>query len=157
MTKGTCLCKAIEISTDIEPKATVACSCTSCQACSASAFTINLVYPKGTIEVTKGKEHLKVFKGMQEDLLRSLHHHLKVETDMWGGIVEKADSGNDVFRHFCDTCGNAIYTQTVDGTFFVKGPVLKGLYNNPIMHVFTRNLPTWAEGVTTGDRKKDGA
>lgn len=63
MAKGSCLCSGVEITTSIEPKATVACSCTSCQSCSASAFTINLVYPKDTVEVTKGKEHLKVFKG----------------------------------------------------------------------------------------------
>ncbi|KAH6656905.1 Mss4-like protein [Truncatella angustata] len=132
MAKGHCLCRNIEVTSEIEPKAIVACSCTSCQACSASAFTINLVYPKDSITVSKGKDHLKVFK-------------------------EKADSGNDVFRHFCDICGNAIYTQTVDGTFFVKGPVMKGLHNDPVAHIFTRNLPRWAEGVKTGDRKKDGA
>ncbi|KAI1854326.1 hypothetical protein JX265_012495 [Neoarthrinium moseri] len=133
MAKGSCLCKGVEIDTKVDPQATVACSCTSCQACSASAFTINLVFPKDTVDITKGKEHVKVFK-------------------------EKADSGRDVFRHFCDTCGNAIYTLAADGTCFVKAPVLKGaLHNDPVAHIFTRNLPTWAEGVKTGDRKRDGA
>ncbi|KAF3014296.1 hypothetical protein E8E14_012191 [Neopestalotiopsis sp. 37M] len=132
MAKGTCLCQGIEITTSIEPKATVACSCTSCQACSSAPFTINLVYPKGTIEVTKGKEHVKIFK-------------------------ETAESGNEVLRHFCDTCGNAVYTQAVDGTCYVKAPVMKGLHNDPVAHIFTRNLPAWAEDVKTGDRKKGGA
>jgi hypothetical protein len=155
MTKGTCLCNSIEISSDIEPKATVACSCTSCQACSGSAFSINLVYPKGSVEVTKGKEHLKAFKGEYPSPCSVEYSYYQI-ADM-DVCTDKAESGNDVFRHFCDTCGNAIYTQTVDGTLFVKGPVMEGLNNVPSAHLFTRNLPTWAEGVKTGDRKKDGA
>lgn len=34
---------------------------------------------------------------------------------------------------------------------------MKALNNDPVAHIFTRNLPSWAEGVKTGDRKKDGA
>lgn len=174
MAKGTCLCQGIEITTSIEPKATVACSCTSCQACSSAPFTINLVYPKGTIEVTKGKEHVKIFKGEQVSLscdqgswdlpiccdkYMPLVHSSKIPTwlTMNANHVETAESGNEVLRHFCDTCGNAVYTQAVDGTCYVKAPVMKGLHNDPVAHIFTRNLPAWAEDVKTGDRKKGGA
>ncbi|KAI0120727.1 Mss4-like protein [Xylariales sp. AK1849] len=133
MTKGSCLCKSVEIETKGDSQSTVACSCTSCQSCSGSAFSLNLVYPKGTVEVTKGAEHLKKY-------------------------TDRADSGNDVYRYFCDTCGNAIYTQAVDGTVFVKAPVIKGAIDgDPSLHIFTRNLPAWADGAKTGQRKAGGA
>lgn len=70
---------------------------------------------------------------------------------------QATDSGNDALRHFCGVCGNAIFTQTVDGTLYVKGPVMNSLNNEPVAHIFTRNLPAWAENVKTGDRKKDRA
>jgi hypothetical protein len=63
MTKGTCLCGAIEIETKVESQATVACSCKSCQRCANSTFTVNQIYPKGTVDVVKGIEHLTQFKG----------------------------------------------------------------------------------------------
>ncbi|KAH8662329.1 Mss4-like protein [Xylariales sp. PMI_506] len=131
MPTGKCLCGSIEVEAEGGSSAKVACSCTSCQRCSASTFTVNLVYPKGGVEVTKGKEHLKLFK-------------------------EIADSGREVHRYFCDTCGNAIFSQIQDGTIFLKAPVLEGaLDGTPDLHIFTRNLPAWAEGVGAGDRRRD--
>jgi hypothetical protein len=120
MTKGKCLCGSVEIETKGESLATVACSCTSCQSCSGSAFTINLVYPKGTVDVVKGAEHKKVYTG------RSLYDGPRTFTYPYYSDkpltqdVDTGESGNDVFRNFCGNCGTAIYTETIDGMLFVK-------------------------------------
>lgn len=63
MAKGRCLCGAVEISTKVEYEASVVCGCTHCQACSGSAFTLNLVFPKDTLEVTKGQDQLRTYEG----------------------------------------------------------------------------------------------
>jgi hypothetical protein len=69
--------------------------------------------------------------------------------------TEIGTSGNDVFRYFCDTCGNAVYTQSADGTFFVKAGLIEGgLQTEPVAHGFIENLPAWADGVKTGYRKE---
>jgi hypothetical protein len=63
MVKGHYLCRKIEIETTGDAVRTVACSCTSCQSCSASVFAIELVFPAGSLRVVKGEEHVKTFKG----------------------------------------------------------------------------------------------
>jgi hypothetical protein len=64
MTNGSCLCGAVQISTKSESTSSVVCGCTHCQHCSGSAFTVNLVYPKDSIEVTKGQDQLKAYEGL---------------------------------------------------------------------------------------------
>jgi hypothetical protein len=66
---------------------------------------------------------------------------------------DKGDSGKPVLRQFCDTCGNALWSEIVDGTLLVKAPVIPGaLEREPDKQIYAKNLPAWADGVKTGMR-----
>ncbi|KAK8133661.1 hypothetical protein PG984_005673 [Apiospora sp. TS-2023a] len=133
VTHGKCLCGTVEIKAEGDFKACVACSCKNCQICSGSAFTVNLAYPKGSITVTKGLDDLRKY----ED--------------------KATDSGKSVWRRFCGRCGSGIYSEIEDGTCFVKAPIVEGaLDNQPVAHIFTRNLPGWAKDSKTGNQVENG-
>lgn len=61
---GKCLCGAVEIKAEGESMTTVACSCTNCQTCGGTTYTVNLVYPKDTVTVTSGMEDIREYEGV---------------------------------------------------------------------------------------------
>ncbi|KAK8094832.1 hypothetical protein PG997_001517 [Apiospora hydei] len=131
---GKCLCGTIEIEAKGDYKASVACSCKNCQICSGSVYTVNWAYPKDTITVTKGADSLKTY----ED--------------------KATDSGKSVLRRFCGRCGSGIYSEIEDGNCFVKAPIMEGgVEPQPVAHIFTRNLPEWAQGNKTGNQVENGS
>lgn len=68
--------------------------------------------------------------------------------------TETGDSGKPILRQFCDTCGNALWSEMVDGTLIVKAAVIPGALDiEPDKHIFAKNLPIWADGVKTGERR----
>ncbi|KAK8039480.1 Mss4-like protein [Apiospora rasikravindrae] len=129
---GKCLCGTIEIKAEGDYKASVACSCKNCQVCGGSAYTVNWAYPKDTItfpSVIAPKPTLTYPKD------------------------KATDSGKSVLRRFCGRCGSGIYSEIEDGNCFVKAPIMEGgLEPQPVAHIFTRNLPEWAQGSKTGNQ-----
>src|SRR5262245_36380728 len=80
---GECLCGAVRYSGDTEPQFQVKCYCTDCRKTSAAAHAAMMGFPKEAISVS-------------------------------GPVKEyhsKADSGADVTRAFCPTCGAGIYAR----------------------------------------------
>ncbi|KAK8087280.1 Mss4-like protein [Apiospora phragmitis] len=102
VTHGKCLCGTIEVKAEGDFTASVACSCKNCQICGGSAYSVNLVYLKDAVTVTKGLDNLKTY----ED--------------------KDTDSGKSVWRRFCGRCGSAIFSQDEDGHCYVKAPVMEG-------------------------------
>lgn len=63
MTKGSCMCSAIEYEYTGEPMVTALCHCTDCQKWSGSAYTSNVVVPRKDFNVTKGSPKHYNIKG----------------------------------------------------------------------------------------------
>ncbi|ORY82083.1 Mss4-like protein [Protomyces lactucae-debilis] len=127
MPTSKCLCGEIELKFDAEMQAKALCSCTNCQQTSGSAYSVNLVFPKGSMTATKG--NVKVYQN-------------------------KGDSGNELKRCFCATCGSPLYSEAADGTYYVKGGNMqedKGLEGKPNLSIFCRSRPDWATPKEAGD------
>ncbi|KAK8108037.1 uncharacterized protein PG998_010050 [Apiospora kogelbergensis] len=110
---GKCLCGAVEIKAEGESMTTVACSCTNCQTCGGTTYTVNLVYPKDTVTVTSGMEDIREY----ED--------------------KNTDSGRTVLRRFCGRCGSGVFSQAEDGRLFIKAPILKGVSRRSLLPTST--------------------
>ena len=91
---GVCLCGKIEVTCTELPKNVIACHCNDCQKASGGGPSLNIVVPDGKIQITKGRT--SVFN-------------------------LTADSGNPVERHFCSSCGSAIYTKLLTRTVWKAG------------------------------------
>lgn len=76
--EGGCLCGAIRYKVEGEPLMSGACYCRDCQYVAGGAEAVGAGYPAEALTVTKGETRQ---------------------------FVIKSDSGADVTRHFCPTCG----------------------------------------------------
>ena len=79
---GGCLCGAIRYSVDATIERLVACYCSDCRRATGAGGSINAVVPASKFRLIQGAT--KVFS-------------------------KKADSGNDLHRHFCGDCGSWLY------------------------------------------------
>ena len=119
-TTGECLCGAIEVTLNNDPKELVACYCTSCQKASGGAASFNIVVEDDDCDVSRGAT--KIFK-------------------------ETADSGADLERHFCGDCGSPIYSVT---TSYSRKKIFKAaLFSeekdmNVVTNLWTDSAPEWA-------------
>ncbi len=86
--KGGCRCGAIRYQASTEPLAVMNCHCRDCQYSSGGGFTTVAVLPAAAFALTKGAPKSFTVKG---------------------------DSGNDVTRFFCETCGTPLYSQPPGG------------------------------------------
>ncbi|MGS1109354.1 GFA family protein [Achromobacter anxifer] len=80
---GGCLCGAVRYVVREAPAAVALCHCTHCQKQSGSAFSVNLVVDPARLELTG---ELSAF-------------------------VDRADSGAQVYRRFCGSCGSPIVSE----------------------------------------------
>ncbi len=81
--EGGCLCGKIRYSGEADPLAAVVCNCTSCQKQTGSAYSINLVMPKGSLDI-QGEMEVYTHAG---------------------------DSGQPVYRNFCGNCGSSVISE----------------------------------------------
>src|SRR6516164_11599959 len=81
---GGCLCRAIRFEGDAEPQFQVTCYCTDCRRTSGTGHAAMMGFTDDAIRVTPGAR----------------------EFASW------ADSGNDIIRAFCPTCGSGICSRT---------------------------------------------
>ena len=93
--KGGCLCGAVRYVLKGEPRAIAICHCTHCQRQSGSLFSFNLVIRKADYEQSG-------------------------ETMVY---VDKGDSGQPVYRHFCGRCGSPILATIADHAVKWLAPV----------------------------------
>ena len=107
MTKieGGCLCGCIRYTSEAEPLATVICNCINCQKQTGAAYSLNVILPRGSLDVQG-----------------------EITT-----YVDTGDSGQPLERNFCGRCGSAISSEpaavgaitvlkagTLDDTSWVK-------------------------------------
>ena len=110
--KGGCLCGAVRYVLKGDPRAIAICHCTHCQRQSGSLFSFNLVIGEAGYEQSG-------------------------ETMVY---VDKGDSGQPVYRHFCGRCGSPVLAKTAlaPGKVVVKAGTLdnmEGLQSLPILAV----------------------
>ncbi|MEI9996027.1 MAG: GFA family protein [Rhizomicrobium sp.] len=82
--EGGCRCGAVRYTVSAEPLAVMNCHCRDCQYASGGGFSTVAVVPAAAFAVTKGAPKPFTVTG---------------------------DSGKEITRSFCETCGTPLYTQ----------------------------------------------
>ena len=122
--EGGCLCGAVRYRVQGPPLSVSICHCVNCQRNSGSAFSVNVVFPKGAL---------------------TMHGSPSVYED-------KGETGATVRRIFCGTCGTPLDSQSVfssPGYAVIKA----GTFDNPGEFVPDCELycisamPWWSAGV----------
>jgi hypothetical protein len=131
---GGCLCGAVRYSCSGEPVMAGHCHCEDCRRSSGSGHSSHLAVPEASVR---------------------LHGEVK-------GYARAADSGHIVTRHFCPTCGAALYSTNdgMPGMTFLRASSLDDLeVFNPQMHVYASRAASRdhrAEGLPVYDVKPQG-
>lgn len=115
---GKCLCGAVRYSCTGEPAMAGHCHCEDCRRSSGSGHCSHLAVPEGTVT-------------------------LSGETKAY---TRPADSGNVVTRHFCPTCGAAVFSvnAAMPDMIFLRASSLDDLeVFKPQMHVFVSRAASW--------------
>ena len=86
--EGGCHCGSVRYVCSEEPITVVNCHCSDCQKIAGSAFITGVLVPEGSVTVSGEMKSYKV----------------------------KADSGNNITRNFCPTCGTRILVELEGGT-----------------------------------------
>jgi hypothetical protein len=117
---GGCLCVAIRFEGDAEPQFQVTCYCTDCRRTSGAGHAAMMGFTGGAIHVTPSAREFAC----------------------------KADSGNDIVRAFCPTCGSGIYSRNagMPHLMFLRGSAL----DDPSL--FAPQLAVWAAVPRPGMR-----
>jgi hypothetical protein len=116
--KGGCLCGAVRYVVKGEPRAVALCHCTHCQRQSGSIFSFNLV-------------------------IREADYEQAGETMI---DVDKGDSGQAVYRHFCGRCGSPILAKIAEapGKVVVKAGTLDNMEGlEPRTEIYTKHAVKW--------------
>ena len=90
--EGGCRCGAVRYQVSAEPLAVMDCHCRDCQYASGGSHTTAVVMPAAAFKLTKGTPRRYESKG---------------------------DSGRDIARAFCETCGSPLFSEPPGGTLIV--------------------------------------
>ncbi len=125
--KGGCLCRAVRYVLKGEPRTIAICHCTHCQRQSGSVFSFNLLISEADYEQSG-------------------------ETMVY---MDKGDSGQPVYRHFCGRCGSPILTTVAaaPGKVVVRAGTLdnkEGL--QPQTETYTDHAVKWLAPVAGAAR-----
>ncbi|MES2490387.1 MAG: GFA family protein [Pseudomonadota bacterium] len=115
---GHCLCGAVSFKLTAEPLATRICWCRDCQHL-ASNGTVNLLVPTEALTISG-----------------TLAEYIKT-----------ADSGNEITRQFCPSCGTHLFAKSSARPQFRVlrvGNLDKPSSIQPNMNIWTSSAPTWA-------------
>lgn len=116
--EGGCLCGAVRYTLKSEPEAIAVCHCTHCQKQSGSVFSFNLFVPEADYEQ-------------------------RGETAIY---LDRGDSGEPSYRHFCRDCGSPITTRVtaMPGTVLVKAGTLDSMEGlQPQTEIYTDRAAKW--------------
>jgi hypothetical protein len=115
---GGCLCGAVRFEGEADPRFQVKCYCTDCRRTSGGGHAAMMGFQAGTIR----------FHGEAREFRST------------------ADSGNDVMRAFCPTCGSGVYARNaaMPDMIFVRASALDepNLFS-PQMVVWAARAPAW--------------
>jgi len=118
--EGGCLCGSVRFRAHEPPLRTIACHCTFCQRVTGSSFYAESLFSFDAVEFNDGELHQ--------------YRH------------QSDESANDVFVHFCPTCGTTV------GLTFGRWPELRaisrGCYDEPNVVEMTANI--WTRSAQTG-------
>ena len=123
---GSCLCGHIRYRLTAEPLVSRICWCRDCQHL-ASNGTVNAIFPTASIEVTGEPS----------------------------AYVSTADSGNQVRRRFCPTCGSHLFADSTGraGLTVVRlGTLDEPSSIKPTANIWSASAPDWACLDATLDR-----
>ena len=116
--EGGCLCGNIRYTSAAEPLATVICHCINCQKASGGAYSLNLIMPKGSLDV---RGEMTTY-------------------------VDTGDSGKTLDRNFCGACGSAISSEpaVVDTITVLKaGSLDDASWVKPVMEIYCDSAQPW--------------
>lgn len=115
---GGCLCGQVRYTVDADPGPSRLCWCRDCQHLAANG-TVNVVFPTSAISITG-----------------TVAQHTKT-----------ADSGNQVTRRFCPTCGTHLFSDSTGRpnlTVIRMGTLDNPSAIRPTANIFTSSAPAWA-------------
>lgn len=122
---GSCLCGAVRFTYRGEIGPAAICHCADCRKVTGSAFNVSVGVEAGLFSLSGGP---------------------------LGRFTKPADSGREMTRHFCATCGSPIYTTSAaePDRCYVKA----GLFDDPavvrpVHQSWTQSQVPWATGLDT--------
>ena len=118
--EGGCLCGAVTYHSECEPHATVVCHCRDCQKHSGAACSINIMLPREGFSVNG-------------------------EVSSYAGC---GDSGHEVRRYFCKTCGSLLYNMPAlisDMCVLKAGTLNDPSWVKPTMEIYCDSAQDWAK------------
>ena len=119
--EGGCLCGNIRYKCEADPLVTVICNCINCQKQSGGAYSLNVVLPKGSLEV-------------QGEMTT---------------YVDTGDSGQTLDRNFCARCGSSISSEpsAMDTITVLKAGSLDDTsWVRPVMEIYCDSSQQWTRG-----------
>ena len=120
--KGGCLCGAVRYVLKGDLQAVAICHCTHCQRQSGSILSFNVVVSEADYDQ-------------------------RGETMVY---VDKGDSGQPLYRHFCGRCGSPIFTKTAlaPGKVVVRAGTLDSMEGlQPTSEIYTDHAVKWLAPV----------
>lgn len=132
---GGCRCGAVRYTCSAEPLSVVHCFCTDCQKLTGTQMSTNLIVPDPSFKVTKGE-------AAQYDTV--------------------GDSGNNVHRFFCRTCGSSLWSKpdVIAGVTIIKaGSMDDSSWIKPGASIYLDSVPKWGvvpEGIGKFSRMPPG-
>ena len=121
--EGGCLCGKIRYSGEADPLAAVVCNCTSCQKQTGSAYSVNLVMPKGSLDI-QGEMAVYTHTG---------------------------DSGQPLYRNFCGNCGSSVTSElsVMDTVVILKAGSLDDTsWVKPTTEIYCDSAQEWTRVKT---------
>ena len=119
---GGCLCGAVRYALRGDLQAVAICHCTHCQRQSGSILSFNVVVSEAD-------------------------YHQQGETKVY---VDKGDSGQPLYRHFCASCGSPIFATTAmaPGMVVVRAGTLESMEGlQPTSEIYTDHAVKWLAPV----------
>lgn len=115
---GGCLCGAVRYTCTAEPMMAGHCHCDDCRRSSGSGHSSHMLIPEASVTLSGPTT----------------------------AYDRAADSGNMVSRHFCPTCGSAVFSTnaSMPGMMFLRVSSLDDLEAfKPQMHVYASRAASW--------------
>ena len=116
--EGGCLCGNIRYKSEADPLVTVLCNCINCQKLSGGANSLNVVLPKGSLDI-------------QGEMTT---------------YVDTGDSGQTLDRNFCARCGSPISSEpsAMDTITVLKAGTLDDTsWVRPVMEIYCDSAQQW--------------
>ena len=116
--EGGCLCGNIRYKSEADPLVTVLCNCINCQKLSGGANSLNVVLPKGSLDI-------------QGEMTT---------------YVDTGDSGQSLDRNFCARCGSPISSEpsAMDTITVLKAGTLDDTsWVRPVMEIYCDSAQQW--------------